>query len=329
MCQVRERLCELPRQPSPALHLGGQPTPGAELLVRQLRLNRAARRLIQNLVLVHQSSRTAAQEASHRTPRTRPRHRDRTARCTRKERQHLISRSAQEPLLLELRLLGRDRILVLTLRTESRPVTRRLFDRGLDLTLHRVQIARRLPLVGIAPRLRREREVSKDLRGIRTVVLLVQVSRQRTILVDVTDLRSPAPRILRSVVRHDASEVLTLIQGVQVVTRRLLLLLAEERVIERRVVAVLRRAPLPASRPSWCAPLLSECVICPGERLPGGKLTCGRTSVPPRARCTAPRRVLRNALLLLIQPGGAKAASRRPSVPPSRTSTHMNSSERR
>ena len=329
MCHVRERLGELPCQPSPPLHLGGQPAPETKLLVRHVRLNRRARRLIQNLVLVHHRRRTTAEGPRHHSPRTSPRHRKCATRRTCKECQHFIRRRPQEPLLLELRLLGRNRILVLTLRTEPRPVTRRLLDRVLDLTLHRVQVTPSLRFIRIAPNFRGERQIRQDLCRIRTVVLLVQVSRQFTVLVDVTDLRSPAPRIRRSVVRHDASEVLALIQGVQVVPGRLLLLLAEERVIERGVVAVLRRAPLPASRPSWCVPLLSERVISPGECLPGGKLPCGCPRVPPRAGCAAPRRVFRNALPLLIQSSGAKAASRRPSVPSSRTSTHMNSSERR
>ena len=135
---VRERLDEPPRQPSPALHLSGEPAPGAELLVRRFRLNRRARRLIQNLVLVHQRRRTAAERSRQRGPGAELRHRDRTARRTAEEGEHLVRRRAQEPLLLELRLLCRDLILVLTLRTEPRPVPRLVLDHGLDLTLHRV-----------------------------------------------------------------------------------------------------------------------------------------------------------------------------------------------
>ena len=204
-----------------------------------------------------------------------------------------------------------------------------MLDHGLDLTLHRVQVTISLRRIRLAPNLRIERDVRQDLCRIRAVVLIVQVSLPLPVLVDVAGLRRPTPSIRCAVVRHNPGEVQALIQGVQVVAGRLFLHLAEERVIERSVVAVLRRAPLPASWPSWCAPLLRERVISPGECLPRGKLPRGCPRVPPRAGCAAPRRVFRNALLLLIQPSGAKAASRRPSVPPSRTSTHMNSSERR
>ena len=329
MCHVRERLNEPTCQSSPPLHLGGQPTPGAELLVRHVRLNRRARRLIQNLVLVHQRRRTAAERSRQRGPGTELRHRDRATRRTAEEGEHLVRRRAQEPLLFELCLLGRDRILVLTLRTEPRPVTRLMLDHGLDFALHRVQVTTSLRLIRLAPNLIGERDIRQDLCRIRTVVLLVQVSLPLTVLVDVAGLRRPTPSIRCTVVRHNPGEVMALIQSVQVVAGRLLLHLIEERVIERSVVAVLRRAPLPASWPSWCAPLLSERVISPGECLPRGKLPCGCPRVPPRAGCAAPRGVFRSTLLLLIQSSGTKAASRRPSVPPSGTSTHMNSSERR
>ena len=87
------------------------------------------------------------------------------------------------------------------------------------------------------PRIQGQRR--QDLIRLRTGVQLAHVPDQLAAVVHVTELRRPALRILRPVVRHDPGEVLPPVQVPEVVPRRLLLLLLEERLVERGVPPVL------------------------------------------------------------------------------------------
>ena len=296
--QVGQRLDELPRQPAPPQQCCRSPAPRAELLVSHLLLHPRACSLIQDLVLVQQRRTRTTDSTRGPAPRARPPHRGRTTQGATDCRQGLVQ---QRRPALELRRLRLDPLVVVLLRQELRLPCR--LRRGLRIhrTGHRIHVSTRLVPVQLAPMPRIQGQRRQDLVRLRAGVQLTHVPDQLAAVVHVAELRRPALRILRPVVRDDPGEVLALVQVPQVVPRSLLLLLLEERLVERGVPSVLDAARAAARVPQWTTRLL--CDLSRRRRVaPVLPPLRPRQDVPPRASGRVRSALLLDRILLLTHP---------------------------
>ena len=300
--QVGQRLDELPRQPAPAQQCCRGPAPRAELLPRHVLLHPRTRCLVQDLVLVQQRRTRTTDSTRSPAPRARPPHRGRTTQGATDCRQGLVQ---QRRPALELRSLRLDPLVVVLLRQELRLPCR--LRRGLRIhrTGHRIHVSTRLVPVQLAPLPLIQGQRRQDLVRLRTGVQLTHIPDQLAAVVHVAELRRPALRVLRPVVRHDPGEVLALVQVPEVVPRRLLLLLLEERLVERGVPPVLDAARAAARVPQWTTRRLRD--LSRRRRVsPVLPPLRPRQDVPPRTSGRTRRAVrgtlLRDRVLLLTHP---------------------------
>ena len=146
------------------------------------------------------------------------------------------------------------------------------------------------------PRIQGQRR--QDLVRLRAGVQLTHVPEQLAAVVHVAELRRPALRVLRPVVRHDPGEVLALVQLAERTLLGSLFLLLEERLVERGVPPVPDAARAAARVPQWTTRLL--CDLSRRRRVaPILPPLRPRQDVPPRTSWRVRSALLSDRILLL------------------------------
>ena len=141
----------------------------------------------------------------------------------------------------------------------------------------------------------------QDLVRLRAGVQLTHIPDQLAAVVHVAELRRPALRILRPVVRDDPGEVLALVQLAESPLLDSLLLLLEERLVERGVPPVPDAARAAARVPQWTTRRLRDL----SRRVPVTPVLLplrSRQDVPPRASGRVRSALLLDRILLLTHP---------------------------